>query len=59
MDNEIKNLLIEIRGELDSLYRYKAFIAFYRRMGYYEVLEDDVIDLNFKDLIKRIDEVLD
>lgn len=56
---EIRNLLMEIREELDSLYRYKAFKAFYRRMGYYEVLEDDVMDLNFKDLIEKIDEVLE
>ena len=58
MNDEIKRLLEDIRLELDALYRYKAFNAYYRGMGKYEVLEDDVIDLNFKDLIKRIDEVI-
>lgn len=58
MDNEIIILLEDIKHELEGLYRYKAFIAFYKKMGYYEVLEDDVIDLNYTDLIKRIDEVI-
>ncbi len=58
MDNETKILLEDIKYELDRLYRYKAFIAFYRRMGYYEVLEEDVVDLNFKELINRINEVI-
>lgn len=59
MNEEIKNLLMEIKEELGCLYRYKAFKAFYRHMGYYEVLEDDVVDLNFKDLIEKINEVLE
>lgn len=54
----LKELLKECRDELDALYRYKAFIAYYGGMGRYEVLDDDVIDLNFKDLVKRIDEVI-
>ena len=56
--NELKQLLEEIRIELSELNRYKAFKAYYGGMGRYEVLSDDVIDLNFKDLISRIDEVI-
>lgn len=57
-ETKLKELLTECRDELAALYRYKAFNAYYGGMGYYEVLDCDVIDLNFKDLIEKIDEVL-
>lgn len=60
-NKELKQLLEEIRGEIkcaDGLFAFDPKFYF-GQIGTYEVFDYDISELNFKDLIKQIDEVLE
>lgn len=53
-----EELLEDIRHTLVSISGLRAFDKFVSQLGYVEVFDDDIIDLDFKDLINKIDKVL-
>ena len=56
--NLVVELLQECRRELAEINGLKAFGAYCDGLGYVEVLDSDIIDLDYTDLIFRIEEVL-
>lgn len=60
-NKELKQLLEEIKGKIkcaDGLFAFDPKFYF-GQIGTYEVFDYDISELNFKDLIKQIDEVLE
>ena len=54
-----RSLLEDIRHELVSINNLKAFDKTgHTGIGYVEVYDDDIIDLDYTELLERIDEVL-
>ena len=55
---EVKQLLEEIRHEMVSIDGLTAFDKCSSQLGYVEVFDDDRIELDYKELLKKIDKVI-
>lgn len=58
MKNNLVELLRECRQEFAEINGLKAFGAYCDGSGFVEVLDNDIRDLDYTDLIFRIEEVL-